>query len=47
MLSPTPFGRRNFMKNGSGLKCIFNDLGTFFDPAVIRSVSIPVHSPLG
>jgi hypothetical protein len=31
-LSPTPSGRRNFMKNGSRLKRIFNELGTFFDP---------------
>ena len=28
-----PFGRRNFMKNGSWLKRIFNALGMFFDPA--------------
>jgi hypothetical protein len=34
-LSPTPFGRRNFMKNGSWLKRIFNALGTFFDPAQV------------
>jgi len=32
-MSPTPFGRRNFMKNGSGSR-IFNDLRTFFDPAI-------------
>src|SRR6516162_8641177 len=37
-MSPTPFGWRNFMKNGSGLKCIFNDLGTFFDRAHITSI---------
>jgi len=31
VVSSAPFGRRNFMKN-DGLKRIFNDLGTFFDP---------------